>query len=458
MIIKPIGTGLDLLLDAWYMAGIRGNLVDTTPATPTINQVFSHQLSQTADGNWDNVWGVDWLPCTLRGLPRTCLYSGDMKFGLVVDAVDTNTFQPDPSLDPYNPDPPVISDPINGQQINTCTYTISGTAQDYWSGIQSVRVSTDNGLNWNTAQGTTTWAYNWNIPAPGQYHILVQASDMANNLMASNVITVDVTAACPMTTPTALPTTPVPTYTPTSTNTAIPTFTPADTPTDTATATDTNTATSTATSTAMATMPTRIVTPTSCPMTFVDVLPSDWYYIYVHCLYCQGIIGGYPDDTFRPNNDLTRGQLAKIVSMSAGYNQTVTGQSFEDVPVDSTFWVYIERMYMNGAVTGYPCGGVGEPCGPNNLPYFRPGNTTTRAQVSKVLVIACLIPINTQGGPHFTDVPVGSTFYDYIETLYNKGVVTGYPDHTFRPDSNVTRAQLSKMDVLVFYPQCAQLR
>jgi hypothetical protein len=454
MIIKPLGTGLDLLLDAWYMAGIRGNLVDTTQATPTINQVFSHQLSLTADGNWDNVWGVDWLPCTLRGLQRTCLYSGDMKFGLVVDAVNTDTFQPDPSLDPYNPDPPVISDPVNGQQINTCTYNISGTAQDYWSGIQTVRVSTDNGLNWNTAQGTTNWSYNWNIPAPGQYHILVQASDMANNLMVSNVITVDVTAACPMTTPTALPTTPVPTHTPTSTNTSVPTFTPTDTPTDTATATDTNTATSTATSTAMATMPTRVVTPTFCPMTFVDVLPTDWYYPYLHCLYCQGIIGGYPDGTFRPNNSLTRGQLSKIVSMSAGYNETVTGQSFEDVPVDSTFWVYIERMYMNGVVTGYPCGGVGEPCGPNNLPYFRPGNTTTRAQVSKVLVIACLIPINTQGGPHFIDVPEGSTFYDYIETLYNKGVVTGYPDHTFRPDNDVTRAQLAKMDVLVFFPQC----
>jgi S-layer homology domain len=460
MIIKPLSTGVDLLLDAWYKAGIRGNLVNTTPATPTITQVFSHQLAQTAGAGFGNVWGVDWLPCTLRGLQRTCLYSGDMKFGLVVDAVNTDTFQPDPSLDPYNPDPPVISDPVNGQQINTCTYNISGTAQDYWSGIQTVRVSTDGGTNWNDAQGTTNWSYNWNIPAPGQYNILVQASDMANNITASGIITVDVTASCPFTTPTVILT-----HTPTSTS--MPTFTPTSTATqqDTATFTATNTATVTSSGTPTSTAtsivtetPTSIVTetPTVCTMSFSDVTPGDWFYPYVRCLYCQGIIVGYPDGTFRPNNELTRGQLAKIVSMSAGYNGTVTGQSFEDVPMDSTFWVYIERLYMHNVVSGYACGGPGEPCGPSSLPYYRPASTTTRGQVAKTVVVAGGMPINIAGGPHFTDVPTDQTFYNYIETLYNAGVVTGYADGTFRPENNVTRAQLAKMIVLVFFPECVQ--
>jgi hypothetical protein len=136
----------------------------------------------------------------------------------------------------------------------------------------------------------------------------------------------------------------------------------------------------------------------------------------------------------------------------------VTGQSFEDVAVNSTYWVYVEQLSMHGVVSGYPCGEVGEPCGPDNLPYYRPNATTTRGQVSKTLVIAAMLPIDNTGGPHFVDVPVGSTFYDYIETLYNHGAINGYADQTFRPQNNVTRAQLSKMDVLVFFPQCVQQR
>jgi hypothetical protein len=391
-----------------------------------------------------------------------------MKFGLVVDVVNTDTFQPDPSLDPYNPDPPVVSNLVNGQQIDTCSYNIMGTASDYWSGVQTVSVSTNGGTSWDTAQGTTNWSYNWDIPAPGQYQIQVQTSDMANNIINSNIITVDVTASCPMTTPTAILThtptsTPMPTFTPTNTSTASNTATVTYTasPTHTATATDTSTVTSTDTPivpTSTATAPTAIVTetPTVCAMTFTDVVPGDWYYSYVHCLYCQGIIDGYPDGTFRPNNYLTRGQLAKILSISAGYEDEVTGQSFEDVAVDSTFWVYIERLYMQGVISGYPCGGPGEPCGSGNLPYYRPTNTTTRGQVSKTIVEASGMPINTTGGPHFIDVADGSTFYDYIETLYNNGIITGYADNTFRPDNNVTRAQLAKMIVLTFFPECVE--
>jgi hypothetical protein len=62
---------------------------------------------------------------------------------------------------------------------------------------------------------------------------------------------------------------------------------------------------------------------------------------------------------------------------------------FEDVPVGSTFYVYLERIASRGIVNGYPCGGPFEPCvTPGNLPYFRPNNQATRGQMAKIAAAA----------------------------------------------------------------------
>jgi hypothetical protein len=64
-------------------------------------------------------------------------------------------------------------------------------------------------------------------------------------------------------------------------------------------------------------------------------------------------------------------------------NAPAGGQEFEDVPPGNTFYDYVNNLYRDNIISGYPCGGVGEPCGAGNLPYYRPGNSVTRAQMSK---------------------------------------------------------------------------
>jgi hypothetical protein len=59
--------------------------------------------------------------------------------------------------------------------------------------------------------------------------------------------------------------------------------------------------------------------------------------------------------------------------------------TFEDVAVGSTFYEYVETAYAHEVLNGYPCGGAGEPCGPNNKPYFRPNNNASRGQTSKIV-------------------------------------------------------------------------
>jgi hypothetical protein len=204
---------------------------------------------------------------------------------------------------------------------------------------------------------------------------------------------------------------------------------------------------------------------------FTDVPVGSTFYSYIRCLACRGIINGYPDGTFRPNNNVTRGQLSKIVSNSAGFNESVTGQTFQDVAPGSTFYDYVERLASRGYIGGYPCGSVpSEPCvPPGNLPYFRPNANATRGQISKIACNAA----GCQGpgiGQTFEDVPPGSTFYDFVEWLAARGVMGGYPcggagepcvppnnRPYFRPDNNATRGQTSKIVTNSFFPGCSPL-
>jgi hypothetical protein len=258
------------------------------------------------------------------------------------------------------------------------------------------------------------------------------------------------------------------TATNTATNTATRTSTPTSTPTYTSTATNTSTSTNTVTA-----------TPTACPIYYADVLPNNPFYPSVRCLSCQGIVSGYPcggpgepcdpqnTPYFRPNNSLTRAQLAKIVSNSAGYEEEPGPQRFQDVPADHTFYPFVNRLTARSHMSGYPCGQApDEPCiQPANLPYFRPGADATRGQVSKIVSNAAGFG-GDPTGQTFTDVPPNNPFYIWIERLASREIIGGYPcggpnepcDPQSRPyfrwGSNVTRGQASKIAANAFFPNC----
>ena len=109
--------------------------------------------------------------------------------------------------------------------------------------------------------------------------------------------------------------------------------------------------------------------------------------------------------------------------------------SFSDVQPSDWFYDFVRCLYCRGAISGYADG------------TFRPYNTTTRGQMTKIVIAGFGIPINTAGGPHFTDVPTTNPFYAFIETAFNNGIVSGYSDGTFRWGNEVTRGQLSKIVV-----------
>ena len=223
--------------------------------------------------------------------------------------------------------------------------------------------------------------------------------------------------------------------------------------------------------------PDATATPTACPLQFTDVAIGSTFYENIRCLACRGIINGYSsgcetgNPCFRPGNNVTRGQLAKIVSNSAGFSDPAGPQQFEDVPLGSTFFDFIWRLAFRGIISGYPCGGPGEPCiPPDNRPYFRPNADITRGQISKIVSEAAGYT-DIPGAQQFEDVVPGFTFYDWIWRLADRGIMSGYPcggpgepcnppDNRpyFRPGKNATRGQASKIVANTFFPECVTPR
>jgi hypothetical protein len=167
---------------------------------------------------------------------------------------------------------------------------------------------------------------------------------------------------------------------------------------------------------------------------FIDVHPSDFYYEPVRQLYCMNVVAGYADGTFRPNNNTTRGQFSKIVVLAERwFDIAPPTPTFNDVPNTHPFFYFIETAHTRGVMSGYADR------------TFRPSNGITRGQLCKVIVLAEGWAIDTAGGPHFSDVPASHPFYQYIETAYNHGIISGYADGTFRPGTYATRGQISKI-------------
>ena len=93
--------------------------------------------------------------------------------------------------------------------------------------------------------------------------------------------------------------------------------------------------------------------------------------MYIYRLVHRGFINGYPCGGpgepcvppanlpyFRPNANATRGQISKIVSNAANFNDPPTGQQFEDVAPGSTYYTYTYRLVVRSVMSGYACGGA----------------------------------------------------------------------------------------------------
>ena len=102
---------------------------------------------------------------------------------------------------------------------------------------------------------------------------------------------------------------------------------------------------------------------------FVDVAPNYWAKSYIEALASKGIIAGFPDGSFKPNEPVTRAQFAAIINKAFAPQAQQQATNFSDV--SSNFWAYsaIQSATKSPFLAGYP----------NNT--FRPQLEIPRVQV-----------------------------------------------------------------------------
>lgn len=174
-----------------------------------------------------------------------------------------------------------------------------------------------------------------------------------------------------------------------------------------------------------------VVAPTvSEASSFSDVKPSHQFYDAIQSLSERGIINGFQDGTFKPGQNLTRGQAAKII---AGVLQldtkNVMNPNFKDIPVSHQYYGAIAALKQAGIIDGYEDG------------TFRQGANIQRNHVAKIIANALNLKAENVDSLPFTDVR--TDYKEAIAALFENNVTTGKTATLFDGSSNVTRGQMA---------------
>lgn len=173
---------------------------------------------------------------------------------------------------------------------------------------------------------------------------------------------------------------------------------------------------------------------------FSDLPQNHWAYNAVKFMVERGIITGYPDNTFRPDNPVTRAEFARIMVISLNLPIKVTDNpSFKDVPKDHWAYPYIEtaKYYLTGFRT-------------QNGDYFKPSDYAVREDMAVALVKAKglqneNIDMNILNN-YIDKDQISKNLVKYVAIAIAKGIMVGSPvpnsnQYKFEPQGILTRAQ-----------------
>ncbi|SFQ27229.1 S-layer homology domain-containing protein [Salibacterium halotolerans] len=162
---------------------------------------------------------------------------------------------------------------------------------------------------------------------------------------------------------------------------------------------------------------------------FSDIGEDFWAGDAISHLEEQGIISGYEDGTFGPNNEVTRGQAALMLASALDLDTSDRPDpGFSDIEDGTELSAAVAAVADEGIIEGYE-------------EEFQPNEDLTRAQMSKVLAKA--YDLSGDNSADFSDVSEDFWAYDHIDALASNGITTGYEDGSFKPGASTTRAQFA---------------
>ena len=170
---------------------------------------------------------------------------------------------------------------------------------------------------------------------------------------------------------------------------------------------------------------------------FPDVESSHWAYKYIDELSNQNIINGYEDGTYQPSGTVKRSEFIKLVIAAC----LPEDEDVDDIPKSFNHWaapyVWFAEQYGVVAKGEYTKDNIEEPI--------------TRLEMVKLISNADLLllenaVLDERPEQEFMDVAdLSDEDYYLLCHAYNKGLVKGYEDFTFKPDQTMTRAEAATM-------------
>lgn len=149
-----------------------------------------------------------------------------------------------------------------------------------------------------------------------------------------------------------------------------------------------------------------------------------------------GIVSGYPDGTFRPNDEVSRAEFS--VMLGRGLNlDTFDADAFDfvdDEQIPEWASSYIAQAVHKGIISGYADG------------TFRPNQAMNRAEAVSILIRALNLPVVQDASVPFLDADqIQEWAKPYVAAAYEIGLVSGRDEQRFAPQEKVTRAEAVTM-------------
>ncbi|WP_326910683.1 S-layer homology domain-containing protein [Sedimentibacter sp. MB31-C6] len=170
---------------------------------------------------------------------------------------------------------------------------------------------------------------------------------------------------------------------------------------------------------------------------FTDVQETDWFYEVLNNVVERGIIDGYPDGTFKPQDNITRAEFTKVI-VTALELDIIEGDAFVDTEghwAQDVINTAIENHIINRTEYGYS---------------YAPDEKITRVEMAKMVVRALGFDEDAIGKvgeeTKFVDnFAIMDVDKGYVVIASENGIVNGYTNNTFQPNGKATRAEACQM-------------
>lgn len=168
---------------------------------------------------------------------------------------------------------------------------------------------------------------------------------------------------------------------------------------------------------------------------FTDVSTSNQYYTAIMALKADGIISGYPDGTFKPDQVVNRVEALKIILNGASITVPVASGNagFSDTIATEWYAQYLLKAKSLNIVSGYPDG------------TFKPNQTVTLAENLKMLINAkgiSLSNVSVTSNP-FADAFKDQWYAKYVEYAKEQKWITADANNMIYPAQGMTRGKLA---------------